>query len=104
MLVPVDEYTKDPVLQELISMVGTGRMAPQSAQAAIWNRTDNMSWQQLASKVSYGVLGNKVPYFTQNDLVGAQMITATAEARIRERGENPTTREVETSRVRQTQE
>ncbi|MCP4786449.1 MAG: hypothetical protein GY903_21755 [Fuerstiella sp.] len=88
-IIPVEEYTNDPVLKELILMVGTGRMAPQAAQAAVWNRTDNMSWQELANKFSYGVVGNKVPYFTGNDLRGAQMISTTAVARVRERGDNP---------------
>ncbi|MCP4507054.1 MAG: hypothetical protein GY826_11775 [Fuerstiella sp.] len=86
---PVEEYTQDPVLKELILMVGTGRLAPQAAQAAVWNRTDNLSWQELANKFSYGVVGNKIPYFNGNDLRAAQMISTTAVARVRERGENP---------------
>lgn len=88
-IIPVEEYTNDPVLKELILMVGTGRMAPQAAQAAVWNRTDNMSWQELSNKFSYGVVGNKVPYFSSNDLRGAQLISTTAVARVRDRGENP---------------
>ncbi|MEO2017166.1 MAG: hypothetical protein ABGZ53_22655 [Fuerstiella sp.] len=88
-IIPVEEYTQDPVLQELISMVGTGRLAPQAAQAAVWNRTDNMSWQELSNKFSYGVVGNKIPYFTGNDLRGAQLISTTAVGRVRERGDNP---------------
>ncbi len=88
-IIPVEEYTQDPVLQELISMVGTGRLAPQAAQAAVWNRTDNMSWQELSNKFSYGAVGNKLPYFTGNDLRAAQLISTTAVARVRERGENP---------------
>ncbi len=88
-LVPVEERTNDPILMELITMVGTGRLAPQAAQAAVWNQTDKMSWQQLAHKYSYNSVGVKVPYFAQKDLVGAQMILATAIGRIKERGENP---------------
>ena len=87
-LVRTEEYTQDPVLRELIGMVATGRLAPQSAQAAVWNRTDNMSWQDLANKYSYGPLGNRLPYFSRTELQGAQMISATAEGRVRERGED----------------
>ena len=87
---PVDEYTKDPILAELITMIGTGQLAPQAAQAAVWNRTDNMSWQQLAAKFSYDSLRRKVPYFSGNDIRGAQMITSAAVVRIKEREEaNP---------------
>ncbi|MEZ6125093.1 MAG: hypothetical protein R3C49_18255 [Planctomycetaceae bacterium] len=99
-MVPVDSYTQDVVLKELITMVGTGKLAPPAAQAAVWNRTDNMSWQDLASKVSYGVLGNKVPYFTSADLRRAQLISSTAVARIRERGEDPAPAATETVTVR----
>ena len=88
-IIPVDSYTKDPVLKELISMVGTGQLHPQAAQAAIWHKTDNMSPQQLAAKYSYNAIGQKAPYFSQQDLLGANQILATAMGRIRERGENP---------------
>ncbi|MEQ9409721.1 MAG: hypothetical protein RIK87_18440 [Fuerstiella sp.] len=88
-IVPIEEYTNDPILQELIVMVGTGRLAPQAAQAAVWNRTDNMGWQALSAKYSYNSIGLKVPYFSQRDLLGAQQIVATAVGRIRERGESP---------------
>jgi len=86
-IVKVEDYTQDPILAELIAMVGTGRLAPQAAQAAIWNRTDNMSWNELAQKFSYDVLRNRVPYFNRNDLQGAQLLTAAAVGRIRERNE-----------------
>lgn len=89
-IVKVEDYTQDPILAELITMVGTGRLAPQAAQAAIWNRTDNMSWNELAQKFSYDALRNKVPYFSQNDLHGAQMLSAAAEGRVREREEQGT--------------
>ena len=92
-IVPVEKYTQDPILRELIAMVGTGRLAPHAAQAAVWNRTDNMSWQQLAAKTSTGPIGNKFAYFSPNDIRGAQMISATAVARIRERGEDPSAAE-----------
>ena len=99
-LVKTEEYTEDPVLRELIGMVATGRLAPQAAQAAVWNRTDKMSWQELAAKFSYGPLGNKLPYFSRTDLRGAQMLSATAVGRIRERGENPDVPEQEPVRGR----
>ena len=88
-IVPVEEYTKDPVLQEMISMVGSGKLPPQGAQAAVWTRTDNLSWHELASKFSYNVLGGKIPYFSGNELRTAQVIVSTAEGRVREKGDSP---------------
>lgn len=99
-IVPVDEYTKDPVLQELITMVGTGRLPAQGAQAAVWTRTDNMSWQELSQKFSYNALGAKIPYFSGVQLQTAQTIVATAEGRVREKAENAGKSADETTPVR----
>ena len=87
-IVPVSEYTQDPVLQELIAMVGTGRLPPTAAQAAIWTRTDNLSWQELAAKSVRTITGYR-PYFSPQELTTAQVIVATAEGRVRERADNP---------------
>lgn len=90
-LVRVEDYTDDVVLQELIRMVGTGRLNQHSAQAAIWTRTDNMSWQQLAAKNHRGVQGVEY-YFNQGNIAEAQLIVAAAEGNLREaasRGEQP---------------
>ena len=106
-IVPVENYTEDPVLAELIRMVGTGRLEPYAAQAAIWNRTDKMSWQQLAAKTRRDSLGRQQPYFHPVAIQRAQLITATAVATIKERGEEnenvtpvPRSRVTSTSRVR----
>ncbi|WP_437230904.1 hypothetical protein SH661x_002204 [Planctomicrobium sp. SH661] len=49
-LVPVEEYTADPVLQALINDVGSGEHDRRSLQAAVWHIANGMSWQQLAEK------------------------------------------------------
>ena len=92
-IVPLEDYTQDETLRQLITMVGSGRLPAQAAQAAVWSRTDNMSWQELASKAKFDVVRGKVPYFQTNELRAAQMIVATAEGRAKEaakaRGEQP---------------
>lgn len=98
-IIPVEAYTNDPVLKELIYMVGTGQLPTQAGQAAVWNRTDKMSWQQLSQKYSVSIIGQKSPYFTSNDIVTAQQIAATAVGRLRERGES-TTPPAKTERTR----
>ncbi len=100
-LVPVEEYTKDEVLTELIRMVGSGRVNQHSAQAAIWNRTDNMSWQDLASKSTRGILGVEY-YFAPQNIREGQYLMAAAEGNIREnaKAEKSEPKETEASRVR----
>ncbi len=83
-LVRVTEYTEDPILTELIRMLGTGRINQHSAQAAIWTRTDNMSWQQLAEKGNRNFNGVIEYYFTPQNISAAQLLVATAEGNVRE--------------------
>ena len=100
-LVPVEEYTKDEVLTELIRMVGSGRVNQHSAQAAIWTRTDNMSWQDLASKSTRGILSVQY-YFEPQNIREGQYLAAVAEGNVREqaKAEKTEPKETETSRVR----
>jgi hypothetical protein len=84
-LVRVEEYTQDAVLQELIRMLGTGNINQHSAQAAIWNRTDNMSWSDLAQKHHRGIQGVSY-FFNSQNIAEAQLLIATAEGNLRESG------------------
>ncbi|QDT63766.1 hypothetical protein [Calycomorphotria hydatis] len=93
--VPVEEYSTNPLLEELLIAVGTNRLPTEAAQAAAWHLTNNMSWQQLASLTipQLGGLGPK-PYFTRSDLVMAQQIVARVRSRAAEKAEqreNPET-------------
>lgn len=86
-IVRVSEYTNDPILAELIRMVGTGRVDQQSAQAAIWTRTDNMSWEQLASKSVRGIHGHR-NFFQPGHIAQGQLLLTSAEAHVREQGDS----------------
>lgn len=87
-LVRVSDYTQDPVLAELIRMVGSGRVDQHSAQAAIWTRTDNMSWQELANESARSIGGGRDYMFNPGNITLAQNIFVTAEARVLEAAEN----------------
>ena len=82
-LVRVADYTDDAVLAELIRMVGTGKMDQLSIQAAIWNRTDNLTFEQLASKQVRGIQGMR-SYFRPEHIVRGQQMLTVAEVQIRE--------------------
>lgn len=76
-LVKTADYTQDRTLQAVIAMVASGRLSQQSAQAAVWHCSDDMSWQQLRQKSVHTVLG-KVPYFKMKELQMAKAIVKTA--------------------------
>ena len=101
-LVPVDKYTDDKVLAELIRMVGTGRVNQHSAQAAIWTRTNNMTWQELAAKNVRGILSVEY-YFNAQNIQEGQLLMAAAEGNVREKSkeiEKPESNEAGSPRVR----
>ncbi|HEY4259249.1 MAG TPA: hypothetical protein VGM98_03775 [Schlesneria sp.] len=88
-LMPVSRVSKDPVLYELLSTVGTGKVDAQAAQAAAWSISDKMNWQQLANK-SVEHLGGQAPtpYFTQEQLFAGQMLLAQSVERSETRKED----------------
>lgn len=95
-IIPLEEYTENEHLREVIRLVGTGKLDSQSAQAAAWHLTDNMSWQELSNKAIKHISGPPEPYFSRAQLVNAQSIVSQAAANAKERAskgpaEEPTT-------------
>lgn len=84
-IIPLEEYTNNEQLREVIRLVGTGKLDSQSAQAAAWHLTDNMSWQELSNKAIKHISGPAEPYFSRAQLVNAQSIVAQAAANAKER-------------------
>jgi len=85
-LVKLETYTSDPVLQELITMVGTGRLDAAIAQAATWHVANDMSWEKLAAKSIRRVGGlPPEPYFAPGQLAAARELVLQATARVRQR-------------------
>ena len=100
-LVPVSAVSQDPVLYELLTVVGTGRVDSQAAQAAAWHLTDKMSFQQLAAKAMTHLGGQApTPYFSQAQLQGAQQLLAlsTQKAEVR-KTQKPAVETPKTTRV-----
>ncbi len=77
-IIPIEEYTDEPVLQSLITMVASGRLDTQSAQAAAWHVSSSKSWNEL-SGMKYDRVGTAdTPLFSNAELSTAQNIVATA--------------------------
>jgi hypothetical protein len=87
-LVKLEDFTSDPVLQELLEAVGSGKLDNDkpAAQAATWFLTNKMSWEKLAAKSIERVGGAEDdPYFSQAELNAARQILAQAQTRARKR-------------------
>ena len=86
--VPLETYTADPVLQELLRDFGTQRMDQSLAQAAAWHLTDKLSWNDLARIKKFtipGVFSSQVPIFSWSQLQGAQRLVTKAEVAAKQR-------------------
>lgn len=83
-MIPMEEYSEDPVLHTLITMVGSGRLDTASAQAAAWNVANGMSWEELSAKKYDRIAVPDSPYFTRAQLMNAQNIVASAHALAKE--------------------
>ena len=78
----MSDFSKDPVLEEVLKMVSNGQLDSQSAQAATWHITDKMSWEQLAAKSTPHIGRPATLYFTSEQISRAQQIHSTAVAQV----------------------
>lgn len=77
----VEDHTDDPVLRELLRGVDPDRDQRMVLQAAVWNRSSEMSWKELAAKT---VRRGPVQYrcFSRGQLEQAQALVDDAEESI----------------------
>ncbi len=77
---PVERFSRDPALFELLSTVANGQTPQKVAQAAAWHLASDKSWKQL-SAMKFRRLGGlpDIPEFTQNQLAAARTLTETSQ-------------------------
>ncbi|WP_010582329.1 hypothetical protein [Schlesneria paludicola] len=81
-VIPVAKFNSDPALYQLLSTVGAGKVDPQAAQAAAWHLSSKMSFEDLANKMNEPLGGFEAsPYFSREQLMGAQQLVAEANGR-----------------------
>jgi hypothetical protein len=67
-IVPADTHVK-PEVVELLKAFGRGELDPGATQAAAWHLNSNMSWNDLASKLTGTERNiNRSPYFSQEQI------------------------------------
>ncbi len=74
---PIESFTSDARVQELLKMLGNGEIDQRAAQAATWHFTNNMSWNDLAAKKLNHV--GRETYFTKDQMQAAVAIAARSE-------------------------
>lgn len=87
-VIPVSKFNSDPALYQLLSTVGAGKVDPQAAQAAAWHLSSKMTFEELANKLNEPLGGfEPSPYFSREQLMGAQQLVAEANGRALEEAE-----------------
>ena len=81
-LAPVSKISRDPVLYQLLTVVGTGKVDTKAAQAAAWHQANKMSFQLLAEKTNtpLGAL-TQTPDFTRSQILAAEELISQAKQR-----------------------
>lgn len=72
---PVERFSRNPALFELLTAVADGKHSQKVAQAAAWHMASDKSWKQLAA-MKFRRLGGlpDIPEFTQNQLAAAKKL------------------------------
>ncbi|MBI1312155.1 hypothetical protein GC176_12760 [bacterium] len=84
---PVEQFSEEPLLRELLVMVSTGRISQKAGQAAAWHLSSGKSWQELATMLDDHVGRPDSPHFSYADLQVAQTLLAAARVRAEQRKE-----------------
>jgi hypothetical protein len=78
-LLPLDEFTSDAKVIDVVSQLGRGELDQKSAQAAAWHLASGLSWKQLAAKIGVRHIGGRTePFFTAAHLQRAKAAVAEA--------------------------
>jgi len=84
---PLEALNNDPKVKEVIRMLAEDEVSQNVAQAAAWNVTDDLSWQELSVKNRFeSQMGGRTErYFNRNELVIAQQAVAVSIERVNEK-------------------
>lgn len=84
---PVEEFSENPLLRELLVMISTGRVNQKVGQAAAWHLSSGKSWRELATMLDNHVGRPDSPHFNYAELQAAQALLASAKVRAEQRKE-----------------
>lgn len=81
-LVPLEEYTSDAKVIDVVRSLARGDLDQKSAQAAAWHLANGLSWKQLAHKIGVRHLGGRTEsFFTSAQLERAYQAVESATQR-----------------------
>ena len=79
---PIDEYTDNQVLHEVIRALASGVVPQRIAQLAAWHLANGLSWQELASQQYRHANGTRSPAYSPAEIQAAMNLVAAASHRV----------------------
>jgi hypothetical protein len=87
---PIENFVKDPALIAIVTEYANGNLPMGAAQAAVWNVNSDVSWNELAAKLTGTKRNvNRAPYFSREEILGAMAIVAEARQATRDQEVKP---------------
>jgi hypothetical protein len=82
---PVETFSSDPALKELLTLYGQGEISQPVAQVVAWHIADKMSFQELAAKEIRRLNGQRYSYFSRDEINAAMRLMGVVQARVKEK-------------------
>jgi len=79
-LKPVEAFSKDPALYQMLKLFGEKKINQRVAQAAAWHISSKLTWEQLAAKQIKRIGQSPTPYFSQQELRAAMQLVEVAKS------------------------
>jgi hypothetical protein len=76
---PIESFTSDPAVHELLKLFGKGGIDQRSAQAAAWHLANKMTWQELRAKQVVRANGQRYQWFSDLELQRAMSLATAAQ-------------------------
>jgi hypothetical protein len=77
-IMPLAQFSSDPILRELLITFGKGKSDQRATQAAAWHVANRMSWADLSKKHIERLAGSDEPYFTRQQIDAATQLVGEA--------------------------
>lgn len=78
LIIPVERYSRNPILHELLPLFAKRRISQKTAQAAAWHVSNGLTWVELSSLMGQGPV--PVPMFNRATLQQANLLVNEAKA------------------------
>jgi hypothetical protein len=82
---PIEDFTSDTSVHEMLKLFAKGQIDQRSAQAAAWHLSNKMTWQELAAKQVIRATGKRYPWFSQQELQRAMGLVSAAQRLAKDR-------------------